>query len=92
MEHLRNTLKKAFKDAKNNPPEEGDPLKLVDVMVEMNQSDSITLCDMVSTFVGGFHTTGLCKWDIAFNFPIISKWHTGMCIINMGLPMSTINY
>ena len=67
IRHMYETMAKVFEEAKQNPPEEGDPMKLIDVLISMDMPERQLAQEMMTIFVGGFHTTSLLlTWAIYF--------------------------
>ena len=58
---LTDTLKKVLEEYKNNLPAEARTT-LIDVLSRSDLSEAKAAADILSVFVGGFHTSGTCEW------------------------------
>ena len=57
---LTDTLKKVLEEYKNNLPAEARTT-LIDVLSRSDLSEAKAAADLITVFVGGFHTSGTCK-------------------------------
>ena len=55
------TLKKVLEKYKNNLPTEVRTT-LIDVLSRSDLSEAKVAADLLTVFVGGFHTSGSCEW------------------------------
>ena len=60
---LTDTLKKVLEEYKNNLPTDVRTT-LIDVLSRSDLSEAKTVADLLTVFVGGFHTSGSCEWGL----------------------------
>ena len=80
-------LRKATRDAlayrRDNPPEDGEKL-IIDAALEVMVSEDQLEDDMITIFVGGFHTSAYRMHYIYVVKCIHFQWEGYVCLMGMG--------
>ena len=65
-------VKRIVKLRKAQPPEHGEEL-LLDLVLDYSDDEELQFSDSLTFTIGGFHTTGNCKWSYSHMKHVMRK-------------------